>query len=226
MKKYVILALISSFIGIMANPEMLMASDRVNVTGLDSANIVETVLPEPVVTETGAAFVLPENRPVAAVNNSTRTTSAATMAVAPVVANSIRIGGRTINTVTVPEVDENPGSVAKVYTNANGGKFVYAHNSANLFGVLYSVKPGDTFTLTTGGVAQTYRVTEKSGPYYLYCSQGTPCVNGGTKLRGLTTISSVVQNLGYNNETGNYHDMALQTCYGSDQRIFVFADKI
>ena len=48
MIKRILIILFSSFLGIIGNPEILAASDSVAVTGLDNANIVETViLPEP-----------------------------------------------------------------------------------------------------------------------------------------------------------------------------------
>lgn len=197
MKKYVIMAMISSFIGIMANPEMLMASDRVEVAGLNNAGIVETVLPEPVSEEAQAAVVT-----------------------AP--ANNIQINGQTMPTHMVGAPAQSVGPDVYIYRGERG-QFIYAHNSANRFATLYSLNVGSTFTITTNGVTKTYRVTDAPVHYYVNTLERTK-----SNLGGLVMIETAIQDYAYNNETGRYHDVALMTCYDTNdaQRWFIFADEV
>ncbi len=49
--KNLFFVILSGFLGLIVNPEALMASDLVAVSGLDSTKIVETVIIEPTVEE-------------------------------------------------------------------------------------------------------------------------------------------------------------------------------
>ena len=136
MKKF-LLIFFSSFIGIMANPEILMASDSVSVHGLSNAGVVETVLPPE-----------PEPEPVIV------PTYVAPVYVAP--ANNIQIAGRVIEIVDVASTEVNAGN----HVNKYGEKFLYGHNSAGVFGGLYNVGAGSVFAMSYGGTTRNYQVMQ------------------------------------------------------------------
>ena len=136
MKKF-LLIFFSSFIGIMANPEILMASDSVSVHGLSNAGVVETVLPPE-----------PEPEPVIV------PTYVAPVYVAP--ANNIQIAGRVIEIVDVASTEVNAGN----HVNKYGEKFLYGHNSVGVFGGLYNVGVGSVFAMSYGGATRNYQVMQ------------------------------------------------------------------
>lgn len=120
---------LSSFIGIMSNPEILTASDSVAIHDFDRT--FETVVVE---------------KPVEVVK--------ASVAETPVVRNTISIGGRTLDVVNVSSTKVDAGN----HVNKYGNKFLYAHNASNTFGVLYNMGKGSTFSVTIDGVTKNYRV--------------------------------------------------------------------
>lgn len=140
MKKYIIMMLLSSFIGIFSNPEILSASNSVAVTGLDNSNIVETVIPE-------------VEEPVYEASYETYyETSYETSYEAPAPQMqsywvSIYTGGNPRTVVEYP-------SYSDIYQT---GKLVYAHNTAGLFGDLKDLHNGDM--LMVDGV--TYKVSNR-----------------------------------------------------------------
>lgn len=219
--KGLLIIFLSSFIGIMSNPEILMASDSVAIHDLDRANetvVVETpvvVAEAPVHSVQTPARVM--NTPVVATS-----TPAPVVKEAPVVSkNTISIGGRTLDIVDVSNTSVDAGN----HVNKFGDKFLYAHNAANTFGVLYNLGQGSTFSITYGGVTKNYRV--ETAPV-IYAK-----VNGTTlNLNGVDVDMSVVAKKARYSGVGNF-DLALMTCYGTSygngdasHRLVLFANEM
>ncbi len=220
--KRLIILLLSSFIGIVANPEMLTASDSVAISGIDNAHIVETViLPEP------AEEIVTVSELVQPVNNiqSTGYVQSTPVIVSPVVAqtpivpaNNIKIAGKTLELDATSDTANDSGTKVLKY----GSKFLYGHNSANVFGILYNVSLGETFTITENDVVTEYVVKEvvifeKIDDYTLS--------ENGKNLK-MSAVARARHN-------GVAHDLSLMTCYGTSygngdasHRLVLFADKI
>jgi|GEM_PF-4605070 len=74
--------------------------------------------------------------------------------------NSISIGGKTLpieSAVVEGENFKDPGSVVRVYNR----RFLFAHNTNNLFGNLKNLNLNDTFTVNLNGKIKTYKVAKK-----------------------------------------------------------------
>lgn len=131
MKKYILMILFSSFVGIFSNPEILSASNSVKTFDLDASKIVQTVIPEvPEVAEEVSAYYEPSYEPV----------------YVPRVF-SVNV------TVYKNDIEVNP-NYSDIYQT---GKLIYAHNTSGLLRGLYELYAGDTFTIN--GV--TYNVSER-----------------------------------------------------------------
>jgi hypothetical protein len=145
MFKKTLILLLSSFFTIAGAPEFLIASEDVEVNSINNANIVQTVVPEPVKTVVSTP-----------VTRTTKTTVAKAAAPKPA-ANRLNIAGRSLVVEYSPNTGVDAGRVVKFYNN----KFLYGHNSAGVFGFLPSVGVGTVFSLTYNGVTTNYRVMEK-----------------------------------------------------------------
>ena len=145
MFKKTLILLLSSFFTIAGAPEFLIASEDVEVNSINNANIVQTVVPEPVKTVVSTP-----------VTRTTKTTVAKAAAPKPA-ANRLNIAGRSLTVEYSPNTGVDAGRVVKFYNN----KFLYGHNSAGVFGFLPSVGVGTVFSLTYNGVTTNYRVMEK-----------------------------------------------------------------
>ncbi len=220
MARSLFLLLLSSLIGVVITPGFLTADDVVSVTGLDASGIVETVpLPEskpkaepvPVVAKANA-------KNTATSNNVTYTvpkpvTQPTSQKVAP--ANAISIAGRVLPIVDVADTAVNAGN----HVNKYGSKFLYGHNSSNVFGFLPGMKVGNVFTVAYGGTSRNYQIREVQ--IFRKASETTLEANGQTYR--MTAIA---------NGKGRY-EMVLMTCYGTSygngdasHRFVVFADAI
>lgn len=209
--KKILVILFSSFVGIIANPEMPFASDSVVLTDLNSSKMVETVpLPKPEVVTAVA-------KPAKTVSTSMASAIVAQPTyVAPM--NKIQIGGRTIEIINTDNTKNNSGNYVYKY----GTKFLYGHNSANVFGVLYNLGAGATFSVTENGQTQNYVVRqaviyEKVNDYTL-------------KLNDQEIMMSVITRARY---AGTNYDLSLMTCYGTmyaggdaSHRLVLFANAI
>ena len=134
--------LFSSFVGIVANPELPLASDVAELSRIKFTGATETVLP-------------PEPEPIPEPDFSAETVTRVEpiITVAPVMPfNHIQIAGRTIAVSETSDTMNDSGNQVLRY----GPKFLYGHNYSNVFGVLYSVGTGEDFTLTENGVTTTY----------------------------------------------------------------------
>ena len=149
-----ILLLIAGIISLVSSSTVLTAADSVEVTGLDTTGVVETV-PEP------------EPEPVTEVAYVPAAPAAGYVAAAPQVANY------TVTTYS-GDIMVNPAGIVKT------GSLIYGHNSWDLMGSLANRYTGEVFTITEGGVARNYRVAaivmyEKTADGYL---NGDPFLMG------------------------------------------------
>lgn len=164
MARRLFLLLFSGLIGIIGNPEILMASDSFEAMAPDF-NAVETVIlpeekkeEEPVYTPRPTQVVY--QAPV--VNNQTN--------VAPVIKNY------TVTIFTDKMIAKNL-SYSDIYKYR---KLVYGHNTSNLLGNLKELSIGDVFTITENGVVKNYRVSDKKR----YEKTADGYLEGDSKLMG------------------------------------------
>lgn len=189
MARRLFLLLFSAFIGIIASPEILMASDDFAPTGLNNAGITETV---PIVVEE------PEPEPES-VYVAPRYVAPAPAHTAP--SNNISVAGRTLEIVDVADTTVDAGN----HVNKYGDRFLYGHNTANVFGGLTSLGVGSTFSVTYGGATTNYRVT-KVVIYEKNASTGRLQIDGaGNYMRPVANAKS----------DGVQYDLSLMTCYGT-----------
>ena len=200
MGKRLFLLLIISFIGIINTPNILMATDTVEAEN-PVFNAVETVpLPEP--------EPEPEPEPVSTtVQYAAPVAGYVTTPAAPQVVNY------TVTVYSGTIVADNLSYYDIYKTN----KLVYGHNSYNLLGNLVNRYVGETITITEGGVAQTYRVSD----IVLYEKTSDGYLNHDRTLMGRVM------------RTAMGHSVALMTCAGTSygngdasHRLVVYADAI
>ena len=205
MRKFgIIMSLLSGFVSLIMNPEVLMASDSFKVTGLNDSNVVETVIPEPE----------PEPEPTPVYTASYVSAPTAGAVETYVIRDGIEIGGRNIPVYDVAEITESVGPNVYHY-----GKLYYGHNTGNVFGSLSDYGVGNTFTITHDGITTTYVVKEV---VMFEKNQDT----GKLQMNGAGNyMKSVVNAWG--------HSVALMTCAGTPlgngratHRLVVFADAI
>ena len=224
--KAICIILISSFIGIISNPEMPMASDSVAVTGLNPSGIVKTVLlPKTEVKESESVATADQvdisESEISATSNAydfTYITNVPTYTyVAPepaLPANYIEFNGNVIELNYTDRTDSDAGW-AKSGWYYKSGKFIYAHNLDYVFAGLYNLGAGSTFNVSYGGATRTYTVAnvvifDKVDDYSL---RGP----NGKDITMYPVINGYYDGVGYN--------MAVMTCYGpnSSQRYVLYA---
>lgn len=204
----ILLSILSGFLGLICNPETMMASDTVKIQDFDNLGKVETVLPpEPE----------PEPEVVAEAETYTISAPSAGATYEEVVADGISIGGRVIPIYDVDSTEYDAGN--SVYRFR---KLLYGHNSRAVFGRLSELGVGSTFTITEGGVTHTYVVANVdmyeanyNGEFAKLQKNGSGNYMGGIANRA------------------QGHTLALMTCAGEDlgggratHRLVVFADEI
>ena len=173
------------------SPWFLTAADTVSMVGVDDFRAVETVIP-------------PEPEPELVVASTVVTASAP---VTPRVVNYI------VSVVTDEIVGENL-NYSSIYRT---GKFIYAHNSSNLFGNLKNLNYDDIFTITEAGVTRTYQVMDKA----VYEKAENGYLNGSRSLTKAVEIGA------------NGYDISIMTCSGTmhrngdaSHRLVVFANAV
>ena len=171
------------------SPWFLTAADTMSVVGVDDSRAVETVIP-------------PEPEPESVVASTVVTASA------PV---TPRVVNYTVSVVTDEIVGENL-NYSSIYRT---GKFIYAHNSSNLFGNLKNLNYDDIFTITEAGVTRTYQVMDKA----VYEKAENGYLNGSRSLTKAVEIGA------------NGYDISIMTCSGAmyrngdvSHRLVVFAN--
>lgn len=199
--------ILASLIGILANPEILAASDSVKISDLDQSNITETV----------AAKTVAETAPVAPKAGVVEKTTEAVKVPAKVpvkVQNQIKFsfGAQKLVFSDTTALDAGNDAV-KV------GKMIYGHDYTS-FGKIMSLKIGDTFSVTINGATKNYRVVANP-------------IDG---TRGVTVkVVDAKKGIIYHEKLGNFyvsaltkgwtHDLVLFTC-NSGGRYIVVADEI
>ena len=224
MGKRLFLLLLASFIGIANAPEVLMASDTVELTGLDNARIVETV---PIAEEEPVQEEAPAPEPARNVAAHNTSTVAAPVYTAPVLENYVSIGGRTIEMIDSNDTRNDAGRYVARYNDY----FLYGHNSAAVFDVLYRVSVGEVFSVSYGGVVKNYQIKNiviyrKTDSVTLQIDDTGHSANGEeVKMRYVAQ--------GKDRAGGIQYGIALMTCYGTSygngdasHRLVVFADAI
>ena len=222
-----IIVLVSSFLGIVGVPEVLMASDDYALTGLNTAGAVETVLmeEEPIQEEPieGEPAVVEEGwtAPVY---------QAPVQVVTPVYqtpTNRITVGGRTIEIIDSSDTRNDAGRYVARYNE----HFLYGHNTSAVFDVLYGVRIGEVFTVVYNGYTTTYQVRDvviyrKTGDTTLQVDDVNSGINGED-----VPMKYVAK--GQEKYMGVQYDIALMTCYGTSygngdasHRLVIFADAI
>lgn len=214
MLKKIFIILFSAFLGISGNPEILMASDSVAVTGLDDTGVVKTVevvaetesaeaKAEVIKSETPAQVVVVQPKPVVVTPS--------------VPANNIKIAGKTLRIEDVDSTLVDSGD----HVNKYGKKFLYGHNSWAVFRGLYNMVAGNTFTVTYGGVTKTYQVAQ----VVIFEKNGNRL-----QINGAGNYMVSVSKARYQ---GTNYDLSLMTCYGTSygngdasHRLVIFANEI
>lgn len=215
MIKRLIIILVSSFLGIVGAPEILMASDDYDLTGLNGAGITETIQVIEEVAEEEPAIVAEEPAPEPVYQE-------------PVLpASHIIVGGRTIEIIDSNDTKNDAGRYVARY-NAS---FLYGHNSSTVFDVLYGVRIGEAFTVVYNGITTTYRIQDiviyrKTGETTLRVDDASSSIDGED-----VPMKYIAK--GQEKYMGAQHDVALMTCYGTSygngdasHRLVVFADAI
>ena len=221
MAKRLFLLLGINSVMIIMSPWFLMAADTVNVVGVDDSRAVQTILPpepEPVSEVAEPAIALAVTSESAQTSGPTRapesaqTSESATATKVPT-AGAASVANYTVTLVTSKIVATNL-SYSDIYRT---GKFVYAHNSANLLGNLQYLNYGDIFTITEGGVARNYRVMDK----VVYEKAANGYLNGSKELTKAVEINA------------NGYDVSIMTCTGTmygnggaSHRLVLFANAI
>ena len=215
MIKRLIIILVSSFLGIVGAPEILMASDDYDLTGLNGAGITETIQVIEEVAEEEPAIVAEEPAPEPVYQE-------------PVLpASHIIVGGRTIEIIDSNDTKNDAGRYVARY-NAS---FLYGHNSSTVFDVLYGVRIGEAFTVVYNGITTTYRIQDiviyrKTGETTLRVDDASSSIDGED-----VPMKYIAK--GQEKYMGAQHDVASMTCYGTSygngdasHRLVVFADAI
>ena len=203
--------LLCSLVGVVLAPASLMAEDGFLVKP-SFTQAVETVIvieePEPVVQP---ILALGPNNFEAPVQQW----------VPP--ANSISIAGRTIETFWVSDTIVDSGN----HVNRYGDKFLYGHNSWNVFGGLVNVPENSVFTITTDGVARDYVVAKK-----VIYEKNVPL--GRLQLNGKGSYMAAVANaIELRDDATVEYALAIMTCYGTpyeggdaSHRLVLFANAL
>ncbi len=138
----------------------------------------------------------------------------------------IQIAGNWVNVYNVDSTALDAGnSVYRFINNAKGydGRFLYGHNSNNVFGGLKNLSNGATFTVTLNNETVTYRIVEK---VIFEKNQET----GKLTLNGAGSYMNNVARAKYN---GSQYDLSIMTCHGQSlghgdatHRLVIFANRI
>ena len=209
MGKRLFLLLFSAIMGIICNPEILMASDSFNLTGLNNTSITETI---PIAEEAMPTEDTERNASVA-ISANAYAASQPTY-VAPIIQ---------MTNYTISFYINSREEYVETYKNLsyNGiykfRKMIYGHNTDNLLGSLVNRYVGETFSITEGGAERNYQVADIQ-------------VYRKTEDGNLENNKKLMSNIA---NTAMGYDVALFTCYGTSygngdasHRLVVFANAI
>lgn len=209
MAKSLFLLLISNIIGIAFGFNYLSATDTIQTKtpGFDATQmetipeIVENVSVQPSIVEAAPAPV---------------TAPAPAVAAAPVAPVQVYVPSYVNYNVTIvtDKLVIDGLSYSDIYRT---GKFIYGHNTANLLGNLTSLRHGEIFTLTEGGVTRQYRVIDSN----IYEKAANGYLNGSKAVTKQVEINA------------NGYDISIMTCYGTpygngdaSHRYVIFANAV
>lgn len=231
-RKKILIFLFSSFIGIFANPELPFASDSVEVSGISNLGVTETIiLPESNIDDgknNTASSESPREEESAPSENYTEVAREELVYEEPVYeepvyvapVNNITIYDRTLELAYTDSTGENAGGAALAWYYKTG-KFIYGHNSWNVFGFLNSAYDGGWldgmgFSVTMNGITSYYTVAN----YRLYdydTSDPTHLWYNGSSIKMNPVVRASLDGVSYR--------MAIMTCYaGSSKRLVIFAN--
>ena len=213
MAKRLFLLLFSALIGIINAPEILMASDEFDLSGLSNAGIVETV---PVVEEPVVDTSVPEETAIESSAANVAESAGQEVYYAQVVVP------QKVNYTVSFYINNKREYMNTAYNLSYDGlykfkKMIYGHNSWNLLGNLANRYVGEVFTVTEGGAVRDYQVMAIQ--VYQKTADGN-LENDPGLMNNIATTA-----LGY--------DLALFTCYGTSygngdasHRLVVFANAV
>ena len=226
--KTIFLVLLSSFIGIMSNPDILTASDSVAVVDLDKSSIVETVS-EPDKTDVSAPIAkapsagVVKTEPALAQAAPSRPAQAKPAASQPAPEPELPANRVTFAWGSQALIRTNTTSTNSGKNVAMKGTLIWGHNWTD-FGKITSLKLGDTFTITENGMTSKYKIV----PNPIDGKAGVALdMISSTNLSYAKDprFSSISMGALVNHGFGG-HSLVLMTCYGSMGRFVVVADKI
>lgn len=152
--------------------------------------------------------------------------------VAPIVQpDHIEIGGKWINVYDVDGTGYDAGN--SVYRLVKGttynGKFLYGHNSANVFGNLQYLEPGTIFSITINNETFKYKIINKV-VFEKSQSTGNLIFNGIDDKKFMNNIGKATF---YDGSNYTNYDLSIMTCHGQSlgngdatHRLVIFANKI
>ena len=223
--KRLFLLLIFSLIGVISNPSILIANQVEDISSPEF-NAVETIIVEHEVVESPKVDIALQPASDNAVSD---VKIASTTPVVTTPANNITIAGRFIPLIQT-------GSTDVVYDNAAsryGEKFVYGHNTGNVFGVLYGAWSGQTFSVTMNSVTKNYMVSDVV-IYEKNQANGLLQINGhGNYMKSVANAIKKTINETTSQVDLTYYDLSIMTCYGTmlgggdaTHRFVIFANAI
>ncbi len=207
--------------------------DKVGKTIISDAETKETVYEEPVYEEpVYEEPVYEEPAPAVQAEPAYEVPIVEPNYVAPIVQpDHIEIGGKWINVYDVDGTGYDAGN--SVYRLVKGttynGKFLYGHNSANVFGNLQYLEPGTIFSITINNETFKYKIIDKV-VFEKSQSTGNLIFNGIDDKKFMNNIGKATfyDGLNYTN-----YDLSIMTCHGQSlgngdatHRLVIFANKI
>ena len=205
--KFIGMVLLSSFIGIVFNPEILAASDSVAILDIEKAKMAETVVAKS------------EVAPKVAVKTTTPKMTTTKTPVAPktgVSSDFVEFSWGRQNLKIASSTSVDAGANVMKY-----GRLIWAHNNT-AFNNIKTLKIGDIFTMTLNGVTKKYQV--KANPLDKKAGISLKVTGAQTMSDGKTEIATyALTDLGF----GGY-DIVMMTCAGAGNtsRYVVVADEM
>ena len=141
-------------------------------------------------------------------------------------ADHIEIAGNWINIYETDNTNVDAGNSVRRFVkpeNNYDGRFLYGHNSSNVFGGLKNLSVGSTFTVTLNNVKKTYRIA-KTVIFEKNQETGKLTLNGA---------GSYMNNVARAKHDGVQYSLSLMTCHGqalgrgdATHRLVLFANEI
>ena len=226
LKKVIFALFCASFIGIMANPEMLAASNSVAVKELNPARIVETLLPannafaasneilgivEPLATHNDLDWSIHSYEKPVEYYSTEEDAGYGAADDAASTGYYITIAGRDLWIEDATTANRNVDSGDHIVHMA-GTKWYRGHNSWDVLRGIYNMGQGSSFTITENGVTRSYVVAREP---VIMSNMGTYFLHNGLIYSESDFMRGFYQEdydtLGY---AGATYDVVISTCYG------------